>query len=265
MSLASQSAIGLPHTGGGSSLALPVSRPARRSLAFRPAWSLSCSSNPSTWVLQTMSLPPRSAQAATNRSDNCCAGFAPARKTRLSTAHARPRLSGFIRGYPESRPRNARDFPACHCGHRHGVQSSGDRVCEPRKRPINPTICPSINRQTGPERQGRIRPVWAAFGESLCFRFWRCFFGHSGRAWRPSIRPDRRARWARLALSRRVSRIWRQARAPLGEIRATGAIFWHQVPTPVRNSPGSSGLVRFPAPETPETTHCFTAVTATES
>ena len=38
-------------------------------------------------VLQSISLPPRTALAATNRSDSCCAGFAPARRKRLSTAH----------------------------------------------------------------------------------------------------------------------------------------------------------------------------------
>ena len=39
-SLASPSVFGLPHFSGGSAPALPVSRPARRSLAFRPACSL---------------------------------------------------------------------------------------------------------------------------------------------------------------------------------------------------------------------------------
>ena len=40
VSLASPSANGLPLLTGGSTSVLPVSRPARRSLAFRPAWSL---------------------------------------------------------------------------------------------------------------------------------------------------------------------------------------------------------------------------------
>jgi hypothetical protein len=39
-SLSSPSAIGLPLKTGGSASVLTVSRPARRSLAFRPAWSL---------------------------------------------------------------------------------------------------------------------------------------------------------------------------------------------------------------------------------
>ena len=40
-------------------------------------------------VLQTMSLPPSSAPTATGWSDSCRAGFAPAEKWRLFTAHAK--------------------------------------------------------------------------------------------------------------------------------------------------------------------------------
>ena len=88
VSLASPSANGLPLLTGGSTSVLPVSRPARRSLAFRPAWSLNRPRRPFfTRVLQSMSLPPWPALAATNRSDSCWAGFAPARRRRLSTAH----------------------------------------------------------------------------------------------------------------------------------------------------------------------------------
>ena len=58
-SLASPSVFGLPHFSGGSASALPVSRPARRSLAFRPACSLNRLMRPfDTRVLQTLSLPP---------------------------------------------------------------------------------------------------------------------------------------------------------------------------------------------------------------
>ena len=93
-SLASRTAVGLPHIPGGSAPALPFSRPARRSLAFRPACSLSRPRRPfDTKVLQSTSLPPQTALAATNRSDNCCVGFAPTRKTRLSTAHWEFRLA----------------------------------------------------------------------------------------------------------------------------------------------------------------------------
>ena len=53
------SVFGLPHFSGGSAPASPVSRPARRSLAFRPACSLSRPRRPfATRVLQPMSLPP---------------------------------------------------------------------------------------------------------------------------------------------------------------------------------------------------------------
>ena len=77
-----------PLIQGGSAPALPFSRPARRSLAFRPACSLSRPRRPfDTKALQSTSLPPQTALAATNRSDNCRVGFAPTRKTRLSTAH----------------------------------------------------------------------------------------------------------------------------------------------------------------------------------
>ena len=58
-SLASPSVFGLPHFSGGSAPASPVSRPAQRSLAFRPACSLSRPRRPfATRVLQPMSLPP---------------------------------------------------------------------------------------------------------------------------------------------------------------------------------------------------------------
>ena len=58
MSLSSRPVSGLPLFSGGSASATPVSRPAQRSLAFRPAWSPSRPRRPSTSVLQSMSLPP---------------------------------------------------------------------------------------------------------------------------------------------------------------------------------------------------------------
>ena len=58
MSPSSQPVGGLPLFSGGSASATPVSRPAQRSLAFRPAWSPSRPRRPSTSVLQSMSLPP---------------------------------------------------------------------------------------------------------------------------------------------------------------------------------------------------------------
>ena len=47
-------------------------------------------------VLQTMSLPPSSAPIATGWSNSCRAGFAPARRWRLSTAHGKQSASGLI-------------------------------------------------------------------------------------------------------------------------------------------------------------------------
>ena len=78
----------LPRFNGGSASALRVSRPARRSLALWPVWSLSRPRRPSViGVLQTMLLPPPSAPTATGWSDSCRAGFAPAEDWRLFTAH----------------------------------------------------------------------------------------------------------------------------------------------------------------------------------
>ena len=78
----------LPRVIGGSALAMRVSGPARRSLALRPAWSLSRPRRPVyIEVLQAMSLLPSPAPIATGWSDSCRAGFAPAREWRLSTAH----------------------------------------------------------------------------------------------------------------------------------------------------------------------------------
>ena len=80
----------LPRFTAGSASALPVSRPAQRSLSLRPAWSLSHPRRPfCIGVLQTMSLPPSSAPTATGWSDSCRAGFAPAEGRRLRTAHGK--------------------------------------------------------------------------------------------------------------------------------------------------------------------------------
>ncbi len=94
----SQTAIGLPLTQGGSAPALPVSRPARRSL-HAPACMVAELLNAAllSGVLQSMSLPPRTAPAATSRKDSCWVGFAPTRKTRLSTAHLGPMAIGCAR------------------------------------------------------------------------------------------------------------------------------------------------------------------------
>ena len=90
----------LPRFNGGSASALCVSRPARRLLALWPVWSLSRPRRPFViGVLQTMLLPPPSAPTATDWSDICRAGFAPAEEWHLLTAHVEiqhkdPFLSG---------------------------------------------------------------------------------------------------------------------------------------------------------------------------
>ena len=84
----------LPRFTAGSASALPVSRPAQRSLSLRPAWSLSHPRRPfCIGVLQTISLPPSSAPTATGWSDSCRAGFAPAEEWRLRTAHGKHGLA----------------------------------------------------------------------------------------------------------------------------------------------------------------------------
>ena len=97
-------AASLPRFNGGSASALPVSRPARRSLSLPPACSLSRPWRPFVIeVLQSSSLPPRTAPTASGWSDSCRAGFAPAGTQRLSTAHAEvPGLPG-LRPVPRSR------------------------------------------------------------------------------------------------------------------------------------------------------------------
>ena len=109
----------LPRQKGGSASALLVSGPAQRSLALQPAWSLSRPRRPRyIGVLQAMSLPPSPAPIATGWSDSCRAGFAPARRRRLSTAH------------PPT-PRDPSPFP--------GLSSAPDTLAaNPRSRTPNP-------------------------------------------------------------------------------------------------------------------------------
>ena len=78
----------LPRYSGGSASAMPVSRPARRSLALRPTWSLSRPGRPvapecfsrSRYLLQPLRLLPAGATVAGRVSK-------PAEGKRLSTAH----------------------------------------------------------------------------------------------------------------------------------------------------------------------------------
>ena len=55
-------------------------------------------------VLQSMSLPPRTALAATSRSDSCWVGFAPTGKARLSTAHCHVKFTFLLVPTATARP-----------------------------------------------------------------------------------------------------------------------------------------------------------------
>ncbi len=88
----------LPRDSDGAASALTVSRPARRSLALRPAHSLSRPRRPFfTEVLQSISLPPRTAPIATGWNEQLAGRVYPPAGVRcLSTAHgvmsSEPRL-----------------------------------------------------------------------------------------------------------------------------------------------------------------------------
>ena len=75
---------GLPHFSGGSASALPVSGPARRSLAFRPADSPSRPRRPSTPKASTDSLPPPPLRLLPAGATSCRVGIAPTERRRLS-------------------------------------------------------------------------------------------------------------------------------------------------------------------------------------
>ena len=78
-----------------------VSGPARAFTQLQPAWSLSRPGGGARYigVLQAMSLPPSPAPIATGWSDSCRAGFAPARRRRLSTAHVESGAGAVTVGY----------------------------------------------------------------------------------------------------------------------------------------------------------------------
>ena len=80
---------GLPRFDGGSASASGVSRPARRSLAFRPACSPNCPRQSFTSKCFSGFVTSSTAPIATGWSDPCRAGIAPAENRRLFTAHAK--------------------------------------------------------------------------------------------------------------------------------------------------------------------------------
>ena len=148
----------LPRERGGSASASLVSRPSRRSLALRPEWSLSRPRRaPRLEVLQTMSLPPSSAPIATGWSDSCRAGFAPAERWRLLTAHPPSRTGRPGVHRSPARPRES--------AHRPPRPSTG--ICRQRAPAIqapssSPPYCPRgispIRAFRYPDRRGR-RPT----------------------------------------------------------------------------------------------------------
>jgi len=77
----------LPRNKAGSASVLQFSRPAQRSLTLRPA----CSPSPYYRTFYTRGfsrfVTSATAPVATGRSESCRAGFAPAEKHRLGTAH----------------------------------------------------------------------------------------------------------------------------------------------------------------------------------
>ena len=119
-------AASLPRNNGGSASALPVSRPARRSLALRPACSLNRPRRPFfIGVLQPNSLPPCTAPTASGWSDSCRAGFSPAEIQRLPTAHGiiwvegpsdRIYINRWIELYADGLLHEGRDYQCAHYG-----------------------------------------------------------------------------------------------------------------------------------------------------
>jgi hypothetical protein len=81
------SGYGLPRNLGGSAPTLNVSRPAQRSLAFRPACSPSRPRRPSTPEAPMASFPPPPLRLLPAGATSCRVGFAPTGNRRLCTAH----------------------------------------------------------------------------------------------------------------------------------------------------------------------------------
>src|SRR2546427_625986 len=82
---------GLPRITDGSASAFPFSRPTRRSLTLRPAYSSSHQVALCTGELSSRLTPWAAAPITTGWSDICRAGFAPAERPCLCTAHGRNR------------------------------------------------------------------------------------------------------------------------------------------------------------------------------
>ncbi len=78
---------GLPRYTDGSAPTSPFSRPARRSLTFRPACSPSRPRRPSTPKASVVSSPPLPLRLLPAGATSCRVGLAPTEEWRLRTAH----------------------------------------------------------------------------------------------------------------------------------------------------------------------------------
>ena len=92
-SLVSPEDSGLPSVNERSAPALAFSRPAQRSLTFRPAWSPSRPRRPSAPEASVASLPPPPLRLLPAGATSCRVGFAPTGNRRLFAAHAYPLLT----------------------------------------------------------------------------------------------------------------------------------------------------------------------------
>ena len=160
---------------------LPVSLAHARMVA-EPPRAARC-----TGVLQPKSLPPSTAPIATGWSDTCRAGFAPARRRRLSTAHRIERVSEVI---PLSLDRQVPVFlaPVVHRFQRAGEAAfrrdlANDVLASPRP-------SPDMGEAEEVERRARRSPLQTGRGPGAGDRPRSLFPTQTGRQGR---RPQRRA------------------------------------------------------------------------
>ena len=114
-SLASRPLAAFPVSTAGRLPHCAFPRPARRLLALWPVWLLSRPRRPFViGVLQTMLLPLSSAPIATDWSDSCRAGFAPAEDWRLLTAHVESTTGAVAVGRGGSCSRRLSPMPVPH-------------------------------------------------------------------------------------------------------------------------------------------------------
>ncbi len=109
VSLISSGGICLPRNSGGSAPTSPFSRPAQRSLTFRPACSPSRPRRPSTPKASVVLSPPRPLRLLPAGATSCRVGITPTEDRRLLTAHdialliGRPSENPVHPSYPQMR------------------------------------------------------------------------------------------------------------------------------------------------------------------